>query len=367
MKVFQVRVLSFSFLAAAVVCWLPLVTLAQSGEMQSPKSIFPEEITQREKSAPFVLLREPRPDTPLENEKLEEEENKAAELQVPVSSRDEIVKAFGNPNEKYLVRADDKAPLPFKGLMACLSIEDEECAAQYAKQYWQYRKDLSILTDRAVGIQKAAMVDQGIADEESLRTPEEIEAYRTFFAPDEPVEEETVIGVPFAGSLLQHLPKELAERFSSPELTRKAQQDLEYREEQDRAAVRKALIPVLNPSSSGKVDLLFFLNPRDETAHEQGRELERIYQRTRSDHALWFAALTINEAIPVYKRAFSSASESSFPLDHIESLVQDLEITRSPTIIFRLPGSTRVYKETGFRAGVFIDELLSILKGQVQS
>ena len=82
-----------------------------------------------------------------------------------VSSRkvDSIITKFGNPNEALAVEGQDKAPLPFKGMLAALEAGQEDLARAYAKQYVRYISALKTKTDTAIKFIEAAEAEEKIA------------------------------------------------------------------------------------------------------------------------------------------------------------------------------------------------------------
>jgi hypothetical protein len=88
--------------------------------------------------------------------------SKAAPFDTRKATPDQLMKFYGNPEEDPVIPAEEKAPVPFKAMMAAMDSGNDELAYKYARQYVRYMRNMSERVERTAQFQELAVEREGI-------------------------------------------------------------------------------------------------------------------------------------------------------------------------------------------------------------
>jgi hypothetical protein len=240
------------------------------------------------------------------------------ELKTP----DDILKKFGDPEADIAIPGRDDAPLPFKGMMAALDVDNRELAQKYARQYVRYLKRVQNKTDKVMTVVNEAMGNEGMLPANPLNIQQELEA--------------------------------------SQEAQNEEKQDEEKLREEVRAAVKQK-VP---QDPFGEVDVYFFFKMDDEGSKLMIPEIQSVYEKIDGDPKVRFMGLSVDGFSAEDIKEFSDTYKINFPIKSGRALASKLGIAEFPSVVF-IPHNapTRMIVEQGFRRDFFIEEVVNLVKG----
>jgi hypothetical protein len=238
-----------------------------------------------------------------------------AELKTP----DDILKKFGDPDAELTIPGREDAPLPFRGMMAALEVDNRELAQKYAKQYVKYLKKVQTKTDKVMAVVNQAMGEEGMAPPNSLDSIENI--------PDE--------------------------------------KDLEQDEGKLRQEVKDAVKERVPQDPFGEVDVYFFFKMDDEGSKLMIPEIDAFYASFKDDSKVRFVALSLDNPSKEDIQEFAETYKIKFPIKSGMTLAKKLNVTGVPTtLIVPHNATSRMVVENGFRRSFYIEEVVSLMKGE---
>jgi hypothetical protein len=238
-----------------------------------------------------------------------------AELKTP----DDILKKFGNPDEELSIPGRDDAPLPFRGMMAALEVDNRELAQKYAKQYVKYLKKVQNKTDKVMAVVNQAMGEEGMISANELDSLDDSEE-----------------------------PK-----------------DLEQDEGKLRQEVKDAVKERVPQDPFGEVDVYFFFKMDDEGSKLMIPEIESFYSSVKDDSKVRFIALSLDNPTKEDIQEFTETYKIKFPVKSGMALAKKLNVTGVPTtLIVPHNAASRMIVEPGFRRAFYIEEVVSLMKGE---
>lgn len=262
-------------------------------------------------------------------------------VETDLTTKDNILKAYGDPAENVEVKAQDSAPLPYKGMLAALNIGNKELAFDYAKQYVRYKKDVMETVSEAV---KA----QGYAK----------------FAEGEELNPEKLIKEDPNSEYLKYALKDLDEKKSkeAKDLDEEAAQVLNsaqettVNEKSDRMLAKKNLIEFLKDlKPAKKVDLIYFLKPGQVESATMAKEIEKV--KAKYQGKINVVGMTLDTTDKLALKDFKEENALSFEIGVGKKLATDLKITGTPTLLF-ITDVKQSYVEEGIHSEFYIDEII---------
>jgi hypothetical protein len=208
-------------------------------------------------------------------------------------SREEIINAFGDPNERQPVLARPDAPQSMQAILQARELGDKELEQAYIKQHVDYLLELDDRT-KAVSLDIAREVERRKAGGE-----EEADTNPALF-----------------GKVQQDKPAAKAKRPSEVAI-------------QIPAALRSK-IPV---DPKGEVDVIWFIHPGDADVLAMAPAVQQIFNRSKSDRSVSFTAMTIGALDQQAVTDFRRKAQVSFPIRSGFSLARGLGYSKSPTIV----------------------------------
>lgn len=288
-----------------------------------------------------------------------------AEENTELTSAEDVLKRFGDPEKEPEVLAQKDAPKPFQGMMAALQIGDEKLAQQYARQYARYMKTTQERVTRTTNLTGLAMATDGTLDENAwgFKTAskadkelfrEEIENLRNRDATNSTELSEK------AKSLISVALEEEKENEASP-LDRAeklgffgAESDqIAFAREQDRK----------NRLRARDLDVFLFIRPKDERANLAGSAFESLYQQFKQNRNLRFAVLSVGLSSESDRDVFRSITGLSLPIVDGSALAKELDVADSATVVFVSRSSGKAVKEIGRRGPAYLSERLKLILG----
>ncbi len=241
-----------------------------------------------------------------------------AELKTP----QDILKQFGDPEADMAIPGRDDAPLPFKGMMAALEVDNKDLAQKYARQYVRYLKRVQNKTDKVMAVVNEAMGNEGMIPKEQL-------------------------------NLQENLPEP-----SDPKIAEEQSED-KLREE-----VRAAVRHKVPQDPFGEVDIYFFFKMDEEGSKLMVPEIQSFYDKVEGDSKVRFMALSLDAPSAEDIKEYTDTFKIKYPVKSGKILATKLGITEAPTIVF-VPHNapTRMVVEQGFRRDFFIEEVVNLMKG----
>ena len=286
------------------------------------------------------------------------------------STREQIFQQYGPPGKPHPVKAQDSAPGPFKAMLECLHINDQECAYQYAVQYVRYQRDLESTLQQATAIEGIAMRQEDMLPPGSWPDAPEYQQYD--WLKDIKVEEykdkdnRDELDVNRIDDDTRALLRKAKERqndlFNNNRPGAAISDQLNEKEERQKA--RNFLQRRVPRAADGKVDIFFFLRPYDEDAISMAGDIEKLYQRTKQEKNVNFVAFTIDDTDQSAVRLFRNKTSATFPVQSGLTLTKKLGIGVSPTVLFVSATNGRQHIEEGLRNFYYYDELLNLMQGR---
>jgi len=356
-------------IAGFVLLILPISTALSEGAHdffndQNPREIFSNQVSDPLDSG-IYLLREISIAEPITSpDELSESAPERPEASVP-TSREEIIKSFGSPEELEPIKAIDDAPRPFKGMMAAIQIGDERLAWEYARKYTRYVKDVQDATGKAVGLQAKAMEIEGVVDGEGWTGSERFKKYDKYLNQDLAIEDRAKIEGEDQGSLLVHLPAQLQSEITHREHFKESEsQDLLKNEEALRVQTRAILSRRIPGNRAAKLEILFFLTPGQSDSLLMGREMESIHKLATEHDQINFVAVSNTDLIPSKIKRFKYSAKATYPVMPYLAFSEVVELPRStPALVFISSANREVIVEQGLRKAFYVKELINIMLG----
>ncbi len=298
----------------------------------------------------------------------------AAAVEAPeenLSPREKIFKKYGPPSTPHPVKAIDTAPEPYKAMLECLNINDQECAYQYAVKYVRYQRDLENTISAATAIEGQAMMAEDMLPAGSWPDRPEFQPYQ--WMRDIEIEEQKK---PEPAENQQALLKEIDREVRALlQESKDAQHDLfnnrkpgaaiaeALDEKQERARARNLLRAKVPRDEQGKINVFFFMRPYDEDAAAMAGDIQKLYERSLSDKRINLVALVMDDFNEAQVNSYIEKTKVRFPIKPGMQAAKKFGVAISPTILF-VTGGGKLHVEEGLRNFYYYDELLNLMQGR---
>jgi len=241
------------------------------------------------------------------------------EVRAEFKTSKDILDKFGDPEADISIPGRDDAPLPFRGMMAALEVDNRELAQKYARQYVRYLKRVQNKTDKVMAVVNKAMGDEGMTPTNTPKAEDNLEPTKT----------------------------------------------VEQDEEKLREEVRLAVKDRVPQDPFGEVDVYFFFKMDDEGSKLMIPEIESFYKKFSSDKNVRFMALSLDNPTKEDIKEYSDTYKLSFPIKSGMALAKKLNVSGVPTtLVIPHNASTRMIVEPGFRRSFYLEEVVSLMKGE---
>ncbi|RMG43856.1 MAG: hypothetical protein D6719_02990 [Candidatus Dadabacteria bacterium] len=282
-----------------------------------------------------------------------------------LKTAEDIKEKFGDPNDPTPVYAKTDAPAPFQAMMAAMELGDQKLAFQYAKQYARYMRDFQSRTNEVSRMIEVALMKAGVRQDvsdsprydpirsaiESDKEQKEMEEQHKALMKKLPKDARDMI----------NKAKEEVEKDYEPE---KSENEEAFDENLERRKLRVELAQKLPRDPKGELSIYFFFQPLSKEALKMGPEIEKLYQRSKSDPRLKIMGFTMTTVTEDKLTQFRNATGSSFPLINNGQLAKSLKLTKSPTTVIMTDNSGQSVFEEGYRKFYYLDEAVNIMQGK---
>jgi hypothetical protein len=209
------------------------------------------------------------------------------------ASPDQLLAFYGNPNEESPLTPDEKAPIPFKGMMAAMDSGNDKLAYQYARQYVRYMRNMSDRVGRTVQLQELAVEREGIRPGNVKDNP-----YVKLLEDD---------------LLSAESKKELSVAGLDPKAQRMIREAQIEEGSQMQDVSNQSNIPV---DPKGEVSVLFFFDNSQNASYERAKDIEKLYKKFSQNPNVTFSALSGLNLTTSELLSFSDKSGISIPVQN---------------------------------------------------
>jgi hypothetical protein len=244
------------------------------------------------------------------------------------ASSEQLLAYYGSPSDETPLTPDEKAPIPFKAMMAAMDSGNDKLAYQYARQYIRYMRNMSDRVGKTVQMQELAVEREGIRPGRVEGNP-----YVKLLEEDL-VSEETKKELSFDGLDPQ------AQR-----LLRKAQLD-EARDPQ-------SVLGALNASSDeikakrdpkGEIDVYVFFDVTNSASLERIKDIQKLASFFSNNQKISFTALSVQKLEPEQMIELTDREQILLPIRDGAKLTGAFGVVQTPTVLFVTRNSKKVVR-----------------------
>ena len=305
-----------------------------------------------------------------------------------------IVAKYGDPNEDLTYYPEEKAPKPFKGIMAALQAGDEELAFKYAKQYINYTAKESDLVGKTIIFQKLALEGLGRAEQGRFSNDSDAAQYKYLLEKElkekqekEAKERELAKAVKltkkenslfdlFSDAYKKQIESKNSEAMNYyDDMEAKKQEKIkkgELVEEEEsveekgekliqRAAIRNEYEGRVPVDPQGEVSIYFFFKPNEKASMDLGVYVEDLYKQNVKDQKVHLVGVNVDG---LSLGAFKYATKAKFPILTGDRLSKLMGITTFPSIYFRCETTGEAFVFTKPARKFELTEILSLMRGE---
>ena len=314
--------------------------------------------------------------------------------QKELTASEKIIAKYGDPNEDVTYYPEEKAPTPFKGIMAALQAGDEELAYKYAKQYINYTAKESDLVGKTIVFQKLALEGLGRAkqgeysndldaaqykyllEKELKEKKEKEERERQLAKAVTLTSKETSLFDSFSDAYerqIQRTNKEAIshyeemearkqEKIKNGELVEK-EETIEEKGENliKRASIRNEYVGRVPVDPQGEVSIYFFFKPNEEGSMALGRRVEELYKQNVKEQNVHIVGVNV-DGLPL--ASFKNATKANFPILTGDRLSKLMGIKTFPSIFFRCETTGEAFVFNKPAREFELGEILSLMRGE---
>jgi hypothetical protein len=209
------------------------------------------------------------------------------------ASPEQLVAFYGNPNQDAPLTPDEKAPVPYKAMMAAMDSGNEKLAYQYARQYVRYMRNMSDRVGRTVQMQEVAVEREGIRPGNVQNNP-----YTKLLEADLESEESS---------------NELSVAGLDPKAQRMIRQAQAEAMQEQSQLESKDTAPV---DPQGEVNVLFFFDPTQRASYTRAKDVEALALKFARHTNVSFLALSSSNLTTAELLNFSEKSGLSLPVQN---------------------------------------------------
>lgn len=290
-----------------------------------------------------------------------------------------LKKEYGDPDQPTPVKGIDSAPSPYKAMLRAIEMGRDDLALKYANQLKDYRKKLDLVTRKAVAMDGVVKLDStSDADQVSHAALSNIDpkALDTYFAErkDKLASRDLTASLEVSEDSREAIKAVFGDTDSQQSALNESEDaaidpydnlvDTNIDATIRKLLIRSTLAGKLPIDPSGKVQVLFFMRPSEQSSVNIGKEIGTALSSTSLDVSLSVVPLSV-EGVD-YKgnaRFFEKTGIPSIVRDGL-SLSRSLNITQFPALFFTTANSNEAFLKTGKADSVFIEEVARIIGGK---
>jgi hypothetical protein len=232
---------------------------------------------------------------------------------------EQLIAFYGKPEEDPAIPSDEKAPVPFKAMMAAMDSGNDELAYNYARQYVRYLRNTSERVDRTVKFQELALEREGIRPG-NLKDNPYTHLLEKDFEKEETKKELSLSGID---------PK--AQR-----LIRQAEQEMTSEQKADENQIPK--------DPKGEVDAYLVFTLGDSQSVENAKSFQKLYEDFVHNQKITFRALSRKPATDSELLTFASLTGLEAPIQDGSKLVGGLGVEGQTQIILVAKNIKQIYR-----------------------
>ncbi len=287
-----------------------------------------------------------------------------------------IIAQYGDPKENFPVSPVESAPKPFKGMITAWNAGQPELAYHYARQYARYTRDLKDNNFTMTGLIGKAMEAEGMLPTNSwASSPQFSEISRLAEEQNASENEAAKLLNPAENLEISSLTPDqqaLLERAKQDELNWEMRKYGELKEDPSKKPINEKLererlrtlfrqqLPV---AKDGQVDVNVFFRLSDSYSMPTVRAVQKLFWKHGNNPKISFYGFSLGMATEtaLFNLRFQ---DILFPVENGVTMARKLNVEKSPTVVFVLPGTSEVIREVGPREFYYLDEMLAVIKGR---
>ncbi len=306
-----------------------------------------------------------------ENKKETSKRVKDRRLEQP-KTKEDILAAFGAPNEPYPMGAEESAPAPFKGMVAAMNAGDDKLAFEYALQYARYQEQVRSQNMKITGFLGQAQRREGLLPPGSWPDRPENSEYAglremelEFKTADELAAQNPQPGavVDINAEAQELMEKARKSKFALLDDDRKdGKVALEKWGELERLKVRQNLAASLPVDPNGQVMAYFFFKAGDDQAYRMAPDLNRLNEEFKKTGKGSLMGMALGNTADTRIVEFVNQTKAQFPVVPGAELAKQLDIKSSPALIFAT-AQGKSYLVQGENNFFYLDEIRKVMQG----
>ena len=376
----------------------------------SAKSVFlPESKLTNQQKLEYFRVKEEKEDKKAPKEEIQDDElsNNSVEKDVEnknvladnnnqneLTESQKIIAKYGDPSEDLTYYPEEKAPKPFKGIMAALQAGDEELAFKYAKQYINYTAKEADLVGKTITFQKLALEGLGRAEKGRFSNDLDAAQYKYLLEKELKEKQERENRERELAKSVKLTKKEnsLFDLFSDAyerEITTKNTQAIAYYDKMEakkqekikkgelveeeetveeksenlikRASIRNEYEGRVPIDPQGEVSIYFFFKPNEKASMDLGVYVEELYKQNVKNQKVHLVGVNVDG---LSLGAFKRVTKANFPMLTGDRLSKLMGITTFPSIYFRCETTGEAFVFTKPARKFELTEILSLMQGE---
>jgi hypothetical protein len=282
-----------------------------------------------------------------------------------------IVERFGDPTKRIEITADDKAPVPMKGILAALHAGDRKLALQYAKQYSNYITDVEKSAKMVTTLQALAGMTEDELSSAEFDEGGDFEGLRELYKKSNTKESAYSEVTGYSASLNEEALKILSEAseeeggIASQELSIKTEKVKLLSEEEERATIRQQLLTKIPRDPQGKVVVYLFFDPKNSSSLKTLQLLDQIARSFSGSDGKRPVIVGLSSVLSSGDELgnIQSYYQLQIPLRSGSKLAADFGVKDYPTTVFLAPSIKKIWIEEGAKSAIFYTEAIKLVRG----
>lgn len=287
-------------------------------------------------------------------------------------ARDRIVREFGKPDEDDRILGEEKAPKPFKAMLAALQAGDKGLAFQYGRRYVRYLNNVKELSRTAADIAGLGAEIEGSRPRQDHSEDPDPGGYLEIYKRElnETVKNESAILAlnPEARELLGQVRQEVGEADDAAAASAAAADERPRGEAAERAMLYQNHTNRLPVDPNGKVSLIIFLSSADRGPNSMIGDVQRLAEKYAKDPKVRIEGISLLSLPELNIRDLQRFGMNiTFPIREGKDLAASLGIEYTPAIAVVADTTGAYVLEKGHRTFWYLDELIRVVGGRPAS
>ena len=265
--------------------------------------------------------------------------------QKELTASEKIIAKYGDPNEDVTYYPEEKAPTPFKGIMAALQAGDEELAYKYALEGLGRAKQGEYSNDLDAAQYKYLL------EKELKEKKEKEERERQLAKAVTLTSKETSLFDSFSDAYERQI-----QRTNKKETIEEKGENLIKR-----ASIRNEYVGRVPVDPQGEVSIYFFFKPNEEGSMALGKRVEELYKQNVKEQNVHIVGVNV-DGLPL--ASFKNATKANFPILTGDRLSKLMGIKTFPSIFFRCETTGEAFVFNKPAREFELGEILSLMRGE---